>query len=85
MRRVTAVRLFVCAAIAVFAVLIVAIQELFILQASLLVRLWGPTEYKEFFIALGLALYGVQIWSRLRSPVTASAATRPFNSHPLAG
>lgn len=67
------------------AVLIVAIQELFILQASLLVRLWDPTEYKEFFIALGLALYGVQTWSRLRSPVTASAATRPFNSHPLAG
>ncbi|MGO4618716.1 hypothetical protein [Ensifer sp. 2TAB8] len=67
------------------AVLIVAIQELFILQASLLVRLWDPTEYKEFFIALGLAIYGFQAWSRLRSPVTASAAARRFNSYPLGG
>ncbi|WVT73968.1 hypothetical protein QM996_02315 [Sinorhizobium chiapasense] len=66
-------------------ILIVALQELFVLQASQLVRLWGPTEYKEFFIALGLAIYGFQTWARLRSPVTASSAGRFFNSRPVAG
>ena len=64
------------------AVLIVAIQELFILQASTLVRLWDPTEYKEFFIALGLAIYGFETWARLRSP--ASSLSR-LGSRPLAG
>ncbi|KSV76508.1 hypothetical protein N185_15240 [Sinorhizobium sp. GW3] len=64
------------------AILIVAIQELFILQASTLVRLWDPTEYKEFFIALGLAIYGFETWSRLRSP---AARLSPLGSRPLAG
>ena len=67
------------------AILIVALQELFVLRALQLVRLWDPTEYKEFFIALGLAIYGFQTWSRLRSPVTAPSAGRPINSRPVAG
>ncbi|WDZ77367.1 hypothetical protein PWG15_02285 [Ensifer adhaerens] len=67
------------------AVLIVAIQELFILQASQFVRLWDPTEYKEFFIALGLAIYGFQTWSRLRSSVAASSARAALSARPLAG
>ncbi|KQW62613.1 MULTISPECIES: hypothetical protein [unclassified Ensifer] len=49
------------------AILIVAIQELFVLQAQELVRIWDPTEYKELFIAVGLAIYGYETWSRLRS------------------
>lgn len=49
------------------AILIVAIQELFVLQAHELVRIWDPTEYKELFIAVGLAIYGYETWSRLRS------------------
>ncbi|HEV7322365.1 MAG TPA: hypothetical protein VGO04_27480 [Ensifer sp.] len=49
------------------AILIVVIQQLFVLKAADLVRLWDPTEYKELFIALGLAIYGIEAWSRLRS------------------
>ncbi|OCP00253.1 MULTISPECIES: hypothetical protein [unclassified Ensifer] len=67
------------------AILIVAIQELFILQAWQLVRLWDPTEYKELFIALGLAMYGVETWSRLRFPaanVSAAAGGTPNENTP---
>lgn len=66
------------------AILIVAIQELFVLQASRLVRLWDPTEYKEFFIALGLAIYGFETWSRLRSPAVNPSAEAVFGSRSLA-
>lgn len=54
------------------AILIVAIQELFVLQAHELVRIWDPTEYKELFIAVGLAIYGYETWSRLRSSAPAT-------------
>ncbi|WP_438749897.1 hypothetical protein [Pararhizobium sp. O133] len=48
------------------AISIVAIQELFLVEPARLVRLWDPTEYKELFVAAGLALYGGQVWWRLR-------------------
>lgn len=48
------------------AISIVAIQELFLVESARLVRLWDPTEYKELFVAAGLALYGGQVWWRLR-------------------
>lgn len=54
------------------AIAIVAIQELFVLKAHELVRIWDPTEYKELFIAVGLAIYGFETWSRLRAPAPAA-------------
>jgi hypothetical protein len=56
------------------AISIVAIQELFLVESARLVRLWDPTEYKELFIGAGLALYGGQVWWRLRVARPASAA-----------
>lgn len=67
------------------AILIVAIQELFVLQASRLVRLWDPTEYKEFFIAVGLAIYGFETWSRLRAPVASPSSRPALGPRTLAG
>ncbi len=49
------------------AISVVAMQELFLVEADRLVRLWDPTEYKELFIGIGLALYAGQTWSRLRA------------------
>ncbi|HEV7309822.1 hypothetical protein [Ensifer sp.] len=71
------------------AILIVGIQELFVLKASELVRLWDPTEYKELFIALGLAIDGFETWSRLRSParkvLVEPAVAQDENTPPLGG
>lgn len=65
------------------AILIVLIQELFVLQASRLVRLWDPTEYKEFFIGLGLAIYGFETWSRLRTQAAAPSSNDEPGSRPV--
>lgn len=65
------------------AVLIVAIQGLFVLRAHELVRIWDPTEYKELFIAVGLAIYGYQTWARLR--VSAPAVDLPIGRRSLIG
>ncbi|WP_457582438.1 hypothetical protein [Ensifer canadensis] len=65
------------------AILIVAIQELFVLRAHELVRVWDPTEYKELFIAVGLVIYGYETWSRLRS--LASAAELRAGRRSMAG
>lgn len=65
------------------AILIVAIQELFVLQAHDLVRIWDPTEYKELFIAVGLAIYGYETWSRLRS--SAPVGEVRIGRRPMAG
>lgn len=50
------------------AVTIVSLQEVFLVEAERLARLWDPTEYKELFIAAGLALYAGETWWRLRGP-----------------
>ncbi len=65
------------------AILIVAIQQLFVLQAHKLVRIWDPTEYKELFIAFGLAIYGYQTWARLRA--LAPTAELPIGRRAIAG
>ncbi|WP_104664861.1 hypothetical protein [Ensifer adhaerens] len=65
------------------AIVIVAIQQLFVLKAPSLVRLWDPTEYKELFIALGLAIYGFETWARLRSRATNRSSGPAFGSRPL--
>ncbi|MBP1859454.1 hypothetical protein [Rhizobium herbae] len=58
------------------AISIVAMQELFLVESARLVRLWDPTEYKELFIAAGLALYAGQTWWKLRVPRSAMAPAR---------
>lgn len=50
------------------AISIVAIQKLFLVESGRLLRLWDPSEYKELFIAAGLALYAGETWWRLRQP-----------------
>ncbi|MCV9963013.1 hypothetical protein OIU34_13980 [Pararhizobium sp. BT-229] len=50
------------------AIAIVSVQELFLVESARLLRLWDPTEYKELFIAAGLALYAGQVWWKLRAP-----------------
>ncbi len=55
---------------------IVAMQELFLVDSARLVRLWDPTEYKELFIAAGLALYAGQVWWKLRAPQRVVATVR---------
>ena len=56
------------------AISIVAIQKLFLVESERLLRLWDPSEYKELFIAAGLALYAGETWWRLRRPRKALAA-----------
>lgn len=49
--------------------LIIAGQALFLGLGDRFVRLWDVTEYKEFFIALGLAIWAAETFRRLRVPV----------------
>ncbi len=59
---------------AILAISIVAVQQLFLAESDRLLRLWDPTEYKELFIAAGLAIYAGETWWRLRP-------SRPAASH----
>jgi hypothetical protein len=48
------------------AVLVVVAQGIFLIRGSNFIRLWDVTEYKELFIAIGLALFAWEATVRLR-------------------
>lgn len=58
----------------VLAVCLAFAQAIFIAFGDALVRGWEVTEYKEFFIAVGMFVFAMQIWSGVRSKAAATDA-----------
>jgi hypothetical protein len=59
---------------ALFAALALAVaagQALFLSRSHLLPNVWDPSEYKELFVALGLACFAADLWLRARRPSAA--------------
>lgn len=60
--------------------LIIAGQSLFLGLGDRFVRLWDVTEYKEFFIALGLAVWAAETFQRLRVPAPGGVLQRSIRA-----